>query len=51
MAEVGLYHNPQCSKSRPTLELLRARGLEPKVIEYLQSPLDAATLEDVLEIL
>jgi len=33
---VTIYHNPRCAKSRATLALLRARGIEPHVIEYLQ---------------
>lgn len=41
---VTIYHNPRCSKSRQTLELLRARGIEPQVIHYLDTPPDAATL-------
>lgn len=36
--EVVIYHNPRCSKSRTALELLRSRGLEPRVIEYLKQP-------------
>ena len=42
-----IYHNPRCSKSRQTLELLRDRGLEPEVVEYLKDPPDAATLLDL----
>lgn len=30
-----IYHNPRCSKSRQTLELIRAEGIEPEIIEYL----------------
>jgi arsenate reductase len=45
---VTIYHNPRCSKSRQTLELLRARGVEPEVIRYLETPPDAATLRDLL---
>ncbi len=33
-----LYHNPRCSKSRATLALLRERGLEPRIVEYLKTP-------------
>ena len=33
-----IYHNPQCSKSRQALELLRGRGIEPRIIEYLTTP-------------
>ena len=41
---LSIYHNPRCSKSRQTLELLRANGHEPEIIEYLESPPDAKTL-------
>ncbi len=33
-----IYHNPRCSKSRSTLALLRDKGIEPAVIEYLRTP-------------
>ncbi len=36
--DVVIYHNPRCSKSRTALELLRKRGIEPRVIEYLKTP-------------
>ena len=45
---VTIYHNPRCSKSRETLRLLRDRGVEPDVVEYLKTPPDAATLERLL---
>lgn len=43
-----IYHNPNCSKSRATLELLRARGIEPEIIEYLKTPPTTAELEEIL---
>ncbi|MDY0068549.1 MAG: arsenate reductase (glutaredoxin) [Porticoccaceae bacterium] len=46
---ITIYHNPRCSKSRQTLALLEARGLEPRVIPYLDSPPDAATLKSLLK--
>ncbi len=46
---VRIYHNPRCSKSRATLQLLNDRGVHPEVIEYLDQPPDAATLRDLLE--
>jgi len=46
-----IYHNPRCSKSRQTLELLRVNGHEPEVIEYLQTPPDAGTLESIIAML
>lgn len=45
---VTIYHNPRCSKSRQTLELLRARGIEPEIIEYLQTPPNVKTLTEIL---
>ena len=45
---VTIYHNPRCSKSRQTLQLLQERSIEPTVVEYLQSPPDAATLDAIL---
>ncbi len=49
MNEVIIFHNSKCSKSRKTLELLQAKGVEPKIIEYLTAKLDVAQLEDVIE--
>lgn len=48
MSKVTIYHNPRCSKSRETLQLLRDQGVEPQVIEYLDTPPDAATLDGLL---
>lgn len=45
---VTIYHNPRCSKSRETLQLLKARGIEPVVVEYLKTPPSAAELDDIL---
>lgn len=38
MSSVTIFHNPRCGTSRNTLELIRARGLQPTVIEYLKTP-------------
>jgi len=46
-----IYHNPRCSKSRQTLQLLKDHEIEPVVIEYLQSPPSAAELEQILTLL
>ena len=46
---VTIYHNPKCSKSRQTLELLRERGIEPQVVEYLKTPLPAQQIEALLK--
>lgn len=44
---IKIYHNPRCSKSRQTLELLRNKGFEPEVIEYLKSPLTKKELAEI----
>jgi arsenate reductase (glutaredoxin) len=49
--ETVIYHNPRCSKSRQTLELLNERGVEAQVVEYLQTPPDATTLRGILDML
>lgn len=41
---VVLYHNPGCSNSRGALAILRERGIEPAVVEYLKTPLNVAEL-------
>ncbi|HID49854.1 MAG TPA: arsenate reductase (glutaredoxin) [Chromatiales bacterium] len=46
--QTTIYHNPRCSKSRQTLQLLREKGIEPEVIEYLKTPPDKATLKKIL---
>ncbi|CAM3887784.1 arsenate reductase (glutaredoxin) [Bordetella tumulicola] len=48
MSDVTIYHNPQCGTSRNTLALIRNSGVEPQVIEYLQTPPDRATLIDLI---
>ncbi|MDH5411783.1 MAG: arsenate reductase (glutaredoxin) [Alphaproteobacteria bacterium] len=45
---VTIYHNPRCSKSRQTLQLLADKGIEPEIVEYLNTPPDAATLDEFL---
>ena len=50
-APVTIYHNPVCGKSRGALEILRARGVDCEVVEYLQHPPDRATLERILDLL
>lgn len=43
-----IYHNPRCSKSRQTLALIEAEGIEPEVVLYLDTPPDKKTLADLL---
>lgn len=39
--KITIYHNPRCSKSRKTLELLENAGVTPQVVRYLDAPPDA----------
>jgi len=48
---VTIYHNPRCSKSRQTLQMLSEQGLEPQIVEYLITPPSAAELKQVLDLL
>ena len=43
-----IYHNPRCSTSRKTLELLRENGIEPTVVQYLKTPPSRAELEKMI---
>ncbi|MFV0279269.1 MAG: arsenate reductase (glutaredoxin) [Rhodoblastus sp.] len=44
-----IYHNPACGTSRNVLAALRAAGYEPEIVEYLKTPPDRATLENILK--
>jgi arsenate reductase len=46
---VTLWHNPRCSKSRETLALLRDKGVEPAIREYLKEPPSKAEVEALME--
>lgn len=46
-----IYHNPRCSKSRATMELIEKAGIIPEVILYLEQPPDAGTLKGIIELL
>lgn len=48
---ITIYHNPACSKSRATLDLLRAKGITPNIIEYLKSPPSEDDLKTILNLL
>ena len=47
--QVKIYHNPRCSKSRQTLQLLKEHNIEPEVVEYLNTPPDKTTLRKILK--
>lgn len=52
MAEdVVIYHNPKCSTSRKTLELLRQRGIEPTIIKYLDDPPSQKRIFELIDML
>lgn len=46
-----IYHNPRCSKSRAALKLIEARGLTPRIVDYLKTPPSAAELKAILKML
>ena len=48
---ITIYHNPRCSKSRQALQLLRDKGIEPIIVEYLKTPPDKSTLKALLVML
>lgn len=43
-----IYHNPRCSKSRQTLEIVKQQSLAIEVIEYLKTPPSSTELQDLL---
>jgi arsenate reductase len=46
---VTIWHNPRCSKSRQTLELLNKKGVEPTIREYLKDPPSKAEVEKLID--
>lgn len=46
-----IFHNPRCSKSRQTLELLQQKGIEPEIIRYLETPPTEQELLHILDLL
>ncbi|NMP16724.1 MULTISPECIES: arsenate reductase (glutaredoxin) [unclassified Thalassotalea] len=51
MSALTIYHNPRCSKSRQTLQLIEAAGKEVNVVEYLKTPLTKQQLQQVQSLL
>jgi arsenate reductase len=49
MTDVTIYHNPACGTSRNTLALLREKGIEPRVVEYLKAGWTKDQLQDLLK--
>ncbi|NNL06741.1 MAG: arsenate reductase (glutaredoxin) [Gammaproteobacteria bacterium] len=48
---IKIYHNPRCSKSRQTLQLLESNGIAPQIIEYLKQPPSVDELAKVIDLL
>jgi arsenate reductase len=48
---VKIFHNPRCSKSRQTMQLLESSGVTPDIIEYLKQPPSYEDLVETLELL
>ena len=46
-----IYHNPQCSKSRETLQILEDHECNPDIVEYLQQPPDSDELKRIIALL
>tara|TARA_B100001564_G_scaffold355079_1_gene366773 strand:+ start:1676 stop:2032 length:357 start_codon:yes stop_codon:yes gene_type:complete len=51
MNELTIYHNPRCSKSRQTLQIIKDHGIRPAVVEYLKTPLKKFELENISRLL
>lgn len=49
MSDWIVYHNPRCMKSRGVLDLLDERGVEPRIVQYLKTPLTVAELRALLK--
>ena len=49
MAKSVIYHNPRCSTSRKTLDLLRDNGIEPEIVQYLKTPPTPAELVNMIK--
>lgn len=48
MSQITIFHNPRCSKSRQTLQLLNENGVEPEIVEYLKVGVCQDTVESLL---
>jgi len=46
-----IYHNPRCSKSRQTLEIIQQHGFQPEIIKYLESPPSVIEIKELLALL
>lgn len=46
-----IFHNPRCSKSRQTLAMLEEKGIQPEIINYLETPPSKDELKEILKLL
>ncbi len=51
MTDITLYHNPRCSKSRQTLQILEDNGHSPEIVLYLENPPSVEVLEAITKML
>ena len=51
MNDLIIYHNPRCSKSRQTLQIIKDHGIQPIVVEYLKAPLKKSELDNITRLL
>ena len=51
MADITIYHNPQCGTSRNVLAMIRNTGIEPEVIQYLKTPPSRTKLQELLALM
>jgi len=51
MSDFSILHNPRCSKSRQTLELLQENGVEPTIVKYLETPPSTTQISDIVTLL
>ena len=51
MNDLTIYHNPKCSKSRQTLQIIKDHGIQPIVVEYLKAPLRESELKNISRLL
>ena len=47
-SNITIFHNARCSNSRGALQLLRDRGIEPNIVNYLETPLTAPELAELV---
>ena len=48
---ISILHNPRCSKSRQALQILRDKGVEPQIIEYLSTPPSEKAMDSILRLM